>query len=205
MSEKHLTELPWKTLVAKHKVKDNGLQRALLAYGKLDAIKDRGQLLEALAEIAEGAVKLKKANGDNKEIAGYLDEIIKEVPRTRGSLPAMPTLEQQEDAQESADVRVWLANTLKKVKATENGPPVAFVACVAKPFYGLLLAKNASEQIGAAHKKALTDFTQGVRFILGSCLFENSAHTFVVDPVPAGLAKNLKKAIKEITGQACKV
>jgi len=36
-------------------------------------------------------------------------------------------------------------------------------------------------------------------------LFENNAHTFIVDPVPAGLAKNLKKALKEFTGLTCKV
>ena len=39
---KHLTELPWKTLVVKQGVKDLGLQKALVAYAKLDATKRAG-------------------------------------------------------------------------------------------------------------------------------------------------------------------
>jgi hypothetical protein len=46
MREKHLTELPWKTLVAKQGVKDLGLGKALAAYTNLDATKEPAKALE---------------------------------------------------------------------------------------------------------------------------------------------------------------
>jgi len=50
MSEKHLTELPWKVLALKNKdrVKDPALQKALATYGKLDAKKMPTATVECL-------------------------------------------------------------------------------------------------------------------------------------------------------------
>ena len=110
-----------------------------------------------------------------------------------------------EEEEESQDLKVRLINSLKKVRTADGKEAIAFVACVAKPFYGVLFAKNATEKIGATHKKMLTDLTQGTKFIIGTCVFENNAHTFVVETVPGGLAKKLKVALKEFTGLACKV
>ena len=93
------------------------------------------------------------------------------------------------EEEESADFKVRLVNGLKRVKAAKGKESFAFVVCIAKPFYGVLFGKTPKEQIGATHKKVLSDLTQGTRFIIGTCLFENNAHTFVVDPVPGGLAK----------------
>ncbi len=205
MSEKHLTEPPWKLLFVKHKLKDTGLQKALNAYSKVDAAKSPELVIESLAEIAEQAAKLKKANQAIEELADYLDEVVKETARTKQGLAAALKPAEQKEEPESSDLKVRLTNALKKIKAADTGEPIAFVACVAKPCYGLLLAKSAAEKIGAAHKKILIDLTAGTKFIVGSCLFESNAHTFVVDPVPGGLAKHLKRAIKEITGQGCRV
>jgi hypothetical protein len=211
MSEKHLTEPPWKLLVAKHGIKDLGLQKALIAYGKLDPAKEPAKAIESLADLADLAAKLKKANQANKELVTYLDEVVKEVKKTTAGLETMVKPAEatkpanEEDEQESADIKVRLTNSLKKVKTAEPGTQFPFVVCVAKPCYGLLLAKSPAEKIGAPHKKILTELTAGTKFIVGSCLFENEAHTFVVDPVPAGLAKKLKLAIKEFTGLSCKV
>jgi hypothetical protein len=218
MSEKHLTEPPWKALVAKHQLKDNGLQKAFLAYGKLDAAKEPGPVAEALEAITGLAVKLKKANTAIKEITVYLDEVIKEVTRTtarlpelskeetksKADVPATPEATEKEQENET-DFKARLISGLKKIKATEDGDPIPFVVCVAKPFYGLWLARKANERITPEEKKALTELTGGTRFIMGTCVNENNAHTFIVDPVPSGLGKNLKQAIKEFTGLACKV
>ena len=203
MSEKHLTEPPWRALVAKLKLKDPGLQKALAAYGKIDAEKDSAPALEWLAEITDQAVKLKKANPAIKEATAYLDEVIKEAMRTMQALAAKPKVEPEDD-EESADIKVRLLNSLKKVKAADGGA-LPFVACVAKPFYGILLGKSPTDKIGPSHKKLLADLTKGTKFIVGSCVFEHNAHTFVADPVPTGLAKNLKKSLKEFTGLTCKV
>jgi len=224
MSEKHLTEAPWKTLVSKQGVKDIGLQKALAAYGKLDAAKEPAAALETLKDIGELATKLKKANSAKEEVVAHLDEILKELKKTTPALEgkiknlaaaaaaaaksqpvATTSEEEEEEEEESPDIKVRLANALKKVKGANGKDSFAFVACVAKPVYGLLLARSATEKIGAPHKKVLTELTGAVKFLVGSCLFENDAHTFVVDTIPSGLAKNLKKSIKEFTGVNCKV
>src|SRR5580765_7952969 len=88
MSEKHLTELPWKQLTARHGVKDTTLQKALAGYGKLDTAKVPRMALDALKEMSELVVKLKKANTAKEEVVDYLDEIIKEIKKIIPSLEA---------------------------------------------------------------------------------------------------------------------
>jgi hypothetical protein len=88
MSEKHLTELPWKMLATKHGVKDANLQKALGTYGKMDPAKVPRAALDALKEISELVVKVKKANTAKEELVDYLDEIIKEIKKVTPSLEA---------------------------------------------------------------------------------------------------------------------
>jgi hypothetical protein len=213
MSEKHLTEPAWKAVVLKTPVKDTGLQKALVAYARVDAAKDRAQALGALEEIGTQAVKLKRANPGLKEVTAYLDEVVKEVNKTKPGLtasakPQEPKTEAKAEPKEEpdgTDLKERLISALKKVKAGDGQDSLRFVACVAKPCFGVLLAKSASDKIGVAHKRELSELTKGTRFIEGNCVFEKNAHTFVVGTVPAGLAKNLKKALKEYTGLTYKV
>lgn len=88
MSEKHLTELPWKTLATKQGIKDLGLGKALACYMTLDAAKEPAQTLETLKQISELSVKLKKANATKAEVVAHLDEILKEVKKTTPALEA---------------------------------------------------------------------------------------------------------------------
>lgn len=88
MSDKHLTELPWKQLATKQGVKDPNLQKALAAYGKLDGAKVPKAALEALKEISEWALKAKKANAAREEVVDYLDEMLKEIKKVTPSLEA---------------------------------------------------------------------------------------------------------------------
>src|SRR6266404_4326732 len=88
MSEKHLTELPWKVLVTKQGVKDIGVGKALAAYGKVDATKEPGPALEALKEISELALKLKKTCSAKQDVVDHLDEVVKEVKKTTPVLEA---------------------------------------------------------------------------------------------------------------------
>src|ERR1044071_2796815 len=86
MSEKHLAESPWKTLVSRQGVKDIGLQKALAAYGKIDATKEPGRALETLAEISDLALKLKKTYGTKEDVVDHLNEVVKEVKKTTPAL-----------------------------------------------------------------------------------------------------------------------
>jgi hypothetical protein len=81
MSEKHLTEQPWKALATKHGVKDVTLQKALVAYVKVDAAKAPKAALEAVKEISDCAVKVKKANAGKEEVVDYIDDILKEAKK----------------------------------------------------------------------------------------------------------------------------
>lgn len=109
MSEKHLTELPWKQLATKHGVKDINLQKALAAYGKLDSAKVPRVALDALKEISEQVVKTKKANSAKDELVDYLDEIVKEIKKLTPSLEA----------------RVGSGGTTTQTKSGDTKPPVA--------------------------------------------------------------------------------
>jgi hypothetical protein len=82
MSEKHLTELPWKTLIAKHKVKETKLAKALGDYGKCDEANPDAQI-KALAVVDKEAEALKKEHKALKEVDAYLVEMLKEVDKAR--------------------------------------------------------------------------------------------------------------------------
>lgn len=109
MSEKHLTEQPWKVLATKHGVKDTNLQKALAAYGKLDAAKEPRAAVDALKEMSELAVKAKKVNSAKEELVDYLDEIIKEIKKIT------PGLESKAGSSGTSTVS----------KSTDTKPPVA--------------------------------------------------------------------------------
>jgi hypothetical protein len=217
MSEKHLTELPWKVLALKNKdkVKDPALQKALATYGKLDGRKMPTATVECLDTIIEQATKLKRPCAGIEELAEYLAEIIKEANKQKQALAPFvnaPSAKEEEGAkkkgedaegeaeEESKDFKARLLNSLKKIKTAQGEESLPFVSCVAKPFYGVLFAKSFSESIGPKHKEFLTEQTKGTKFTVGTCLWEAEAYTFVVDPVPGGLGRKLTDALKEFTG-----
>src|SRR5687767_14658811 len=82
MSEKHLTELAWKTLATKHKLKDPKLGKALADLAKGDAANPDAQL-KAMAAVDKEVEVLKKEQKANKEVTAYLEEILKETEKSR--------------------------------------------------------------------------------------------------------------------------
>jgi hypothetical protein len=119
----------------------------LIAYAKLDATKEPGKALEALKEIAELAVKLKKANPAKEEVVAHLDEVVKEVKKTTPNLEARiklsgaataggpanpaadakPAEEEEDEDQEAAefkkDLKKQLVSALAQVKLRAPGDP----------------------------------------------------------------------------------
>src|SRR5579859_3497151 len=88
MSEKHLTEPPWKALASKQGIKDIGLQKAIAALAKIDSAKEPARALDTLAEISDLSSKLKKTYAAKADVADYLNEIVKEVKKTIPALEA---------------------------------------------------------------------------------------------------------------------
>src|ERR1043165_9123506 len=77
MDPKLLTEAGWKTTAAKFKIKDNGLQRALADYQKVDDDDHDGQI-EAIEEITKLATTLKKTKevAAASAVAKYLGDLL---------------------------------------------------------------------------------------------------------------------------------
>jgi hypothetical protein len=109
MSEKHLTEQPWKVLATKHGVKDTNLQKALAAYGKLDAAKEPRAAVDALKEMSELASKAKKVNSAKEELVDYLDEIIKEIKKVTPNLESKASSSGTSTISKSGDTKPAVA------------------------------------------------------------------------------------------------
>ncbi len=233
MSEKHLTEPPWKALVSKHGVKDPGLQKAMAAYAKAEAAKEPAQALKTLTEISELGLKLKKTYAGKAEVVDYLNEMAKEAKKITPSLEARikaitpeaakaSEKKQQEsfehDEEEVAeaakfkkDLKQQMVSALAQVKMRAPGdqkkepkPQLQFMAYVA----GKLSAVIVSKKVGNATKKLLVDIAKGSsggKFYAGECIFEKNAHTFVLETAAGGLAKMLAIALQAETEQKYKV
>jgi hypothetical protein len=222
MSEKHLTEPPWKSLVAKHGVKDIGLSKAFLGYAKVDAAKEPEKGLDILDQISQLATKLKKANPTKEEVLVHLEEVLKEVKKTRPSLeasvksadsqtksPAAPASTEEDPAEEQEtqafkkDFKKQLISTLAQVKSRAPGdseepdemkPQLRFMAYLAGANCAVIVARK----VGTETRKLLSDIAGvagGGQFLTGDCVFENNAHTFVLEKVPPGMAKKLCAAL----------
>src|SRR5580765_5414070 len=77
MDPKLLTESAWKTVAFKSKVKDNGLQRALGSYEKLDD-NEHDERLKAIASVSQLAAALRKVKevGAMPEVVDYLVDLL---------------------------------------------------------------------------------------------------------------------------------
>lgn len=222
MSDKHLTEAPWKTLAKQQKIaKDAGLAKALADYSNA-AEDDHSTRLAAIDEIKAGVKKLQKEHGDKKEVEEYLDEVFAQAEKTRKAVEALQKAADKDDGEEEddeeaaeyrKDLKSKLKSALNQVKsrapgAAEEGeagkPQLKFMAFVAGKACAVLVARK----VGSSAKKLLPEIA-GVagsgKFLKGECIFEKNVHTFVLDQVPAGLAKKLGKALLAETEMKYKV
>src|SRR5262245_17194650 len=76
MNAKLLTELGWKTVAVKCKVKDNGLQRALANYEKLDEEKydERIKAIGVVCQLANALTKVKDLAEDADKHQEQIDD-----------------------------------------------------------------------------------------------------------------------------------
>jgi hypothetical protein len=234
MSEKHLTEPPWKALVSKQGFKDIGLQKTLAAYAKIDAAKEPATAIETLAEISQLATKLKNICAAKAEVLEYLNDVLKEVKKTTAVLeariktaPAIAKASEkkeqesaEDDSEEAAeaakfkkDLKQQMISALAQVKMRAPGnpeqekqlkPQLKFMVYLAGKSAAVIVA----QRVGSATRKLLPDIAGGVgggKFCTGECLFEKNTHTFVLETVPVGVAKKLAAALQVETGQKYKI
>jgi hypothetical protein len=220
MDPKILTESGWKTLASKWKVKDNGLQRTLASYEKLDQ-KEYDERLKTVSAISKLADVLTK----NDQVASvpvvskYLDQVAeaadaeqKEIAKDKAQAQkqqaaaaavqkkaddAQSKEEKQEEEQE-AKYEVKLLAAFTKLKSSK-GLAYEFILCDAKPLCAIMIAK----QIMPKHKAELTKITDGGKRFLhpGTCQFQDGKFAFTVDQPVTGLARKLQASILHFTGK----
>jgi hypothetical protein len=219
MDPKLLTEAGWKTTAAKFKIKDNGLQRALADYQKVEDDDHDGQI-EAIEEITKLASTLKKTKevAAAAAVAKYLGELLgtaesqqrevakakavamktEAMTRKKAEAEAKEQGEDDEEEEEESDYPKRLLQAFQKLKGAKN-LAYPFLVCDAKPFCAVMVAKR----ITPKHKPELTELTGGSKRFLkpGMCSFQDGKYTFVMDePIP-GLARKLQLSIKNFTGK----
>ncbi|HTF87660.1 MAG TPA: peptidoglycan-binding domain-containing protein [Planctomycetota bacterium] len=211
-TSKHLSESTWKSMAAKHKVKDNGLSRALSDCAKQVENDEYDLVLKSLAQVTVlvGKLKAEKSHAANRDVCHYLENVTKEVAKLRVEVAAEKkdcAESEAEDAKEEADevklaksIGVELAAGLQKAKKTECG----VLICVASPVYGLMVAARLSTQ----HKTKLTDLTGCKQFLpMGYCIWDDDkrAYYFLMQRKDTGLAQPLQDAIKYFASMSVKI
>jgi hypothetical protein len=215
MDPKLLTENGWKAIVSKFKVKDNGLQRALAAYEKLDEDKF-AERQKAVAVVSQFAGNLQKSDAVSgaPQVDKYLDDLADAAEAAKRQILQEKALaekaakasalaaktesaeakkqEQQEDKYEAR-----LLAALQKLKSAPEG--FEFIVCDAKPFCAVMVARAITTQ----HKTELTEMTDGSkRFLpIGTCRFENGKYMFGMERAPSGLARKIQQSIQHFTGK----
>jgi len=206
-----LTESGWKTLASKFKIKDNGLQRALADYAKIDD-KKHDELLEAIESVKELARNLKKAKdvADLAPVVKYLTDMLGAVQTEQRDLAKAKAETQKAEAakkkpeeddegeEEQGAYEDKLRAVFQKLKGAKD-VAYQFIVCDAKPHCAVMVAKRITSQ----HKEELTKITGGSkRFLkIGTRTFQDGRFSLTTEDQMSGLAKKLQDSIKTYTGK----
>jgi peptidoglycan hydrolase-like protein with peptidoglycan-binding domain len=225
-----LTESGLKTVLSKHKIKDNGLQKALAAYAKLDD-NAHDDCLSGIAQVSKLAEALKKSKEvkSNDDVTDYLDEVLaaasseeKDVEKEKSAAAKADAANQkkaqkeekdkeEEEAEEEGEDEEGeeeqggygerLMTAFKKLK-TMNGKPFEFIVCDARPLPAIMVAKRVTPK----HKEELTEISGGSRKFLkkGYCYFADDHYVLEMAQSVPGLARKVQKSIKNHCGKKLK-
>lgn len=202
-----LNEALWTAFTKKHKLEldDGPLLKALARFDKTDEAKP-GPRLEALKDLAEqikkqtaAATKQKKTLGDKPfaEVRDKLADLLDLAESLQKKTEAAAAQNAEGDDEDSSPVLLTskMLPLLRELRKGEARMPV--MICLAGKATSLLIMRRA---IAPSRRKLLaeaTGATGGFKYIVGECLFENKALTFVVQSPAGGLAKRLRQALLE--------
>jgi hypothetical protein len=219
MDPKLLTEKGWKATAAKYKVKDNGLERALALYEKLEQeeVTERLKATASIAQLAGSLKKLKEISG-LPEVTKYLSDLSNAAESSRKQLEVAAAKaatevkereaqqkqelaaenEKEAEEEEQGDYAARLLVAFQKLK-TSKELSYPFLVCDAKPHCGLMVAKRITSQ----HREELSRLTGGSKRFLhtGVCHFENGRFVFAMEEPVSGLARKLQDSVKFFTGK----
>lgn len=220
---KVLGDAGWKDVVAKNKVKDNGVQKALERLKRVpdDDHDEAEKILDELTKLI-AQLKKDKAVASAQAVVKYLGEMSATVDSTlRDVAKAKAEHEKVKKAKAEADKKA-AAEAARKGDEEEDDDEVAgseLLTTKLKPLLRLvakgqgmhaLVAKSGKKvkvllsrkPISPARRKLLTEELGGgsTKFYPGFCNLEAGTTTFVLKAEVAGLSKLLKLALLEQTG-----
>jgi peptidoglycan hydrolase-like protein with peptidoglycan-binding domain len=231
MDAKLLTESGLKAILSKHKIKDNGLQKALAAYDKLqDDAHD--ECLDQLAQIGKLATALKKAKeaAANKAVVDYLEDLLdardheeKDVSKDKEAAAKTDAAkdkakkgekdedkgdkdkdeDEDEDGEDEKEEGEYGERLLTAFNKCKSmgGEPLAFIICDARPYPAVMLAKR----ISSKHRKELTEMAAGSKkFHRGTCRFADGKYVLTTDQPMPGLVRRVQQSVKNYTGKKFK-
>jgi len=198
--EKQLTESAWKTFAKGKTYKDDALLKAFQGLVKSEKGSHDDQLV-ALDAVDKQADVLRKANKADKALVDYLDEIDSALSRQRKAVEqaikvsAKPQKDDEEEADSPSLLTSKMLPLLRELRKGEVRMH-AMVCLVGKDTAVLIMKRP----ISASRRKVLAEAigTKGVaKYLLGECVFEAGALTFIFQAGAAGLAKRLRVALFE--------
>lgn len=203
MAEKHLTEAAWKSFAKGKDYKDAALLKALDAWSRAAKGPPQAQL-DAIGLIDKEAEALKKANKADKELAAYLLDLGKALERERKDVQAAAKAQADEEEEEESPA-LLTSKLVPLVRQVRKGDAMHALIATTGKATAVMLARRA---ISPARRKLLAEFldaSAGAKYIVGQCIWEEEAHTFVVQTQATGLAKKLKAALLAQTQLRLKV
>lgn len=217
---KVLSDAGWKDIVAKNKVKDNGLLKVLERLKRADESRhdEIEKLLDEIGKLA-AALKKDKAVGGVPAVGKYIAEImsatddsVREVVKLRSEADKKSKAEEKKAAEakkrgddEGEEDEDEVASELLTTKMTpllrlvQRGEAMHALVAKAGKEVAVLLSRK---PIPVTRRKMLADYLGGssTRYYPGRCELVAGAVTFLLADEVAGLAKLIKPALLAQTG-----
>lgn len=214
MAEK-LSESTWTTFTKKNKleVDDGALLKALAKFDKTDPSRPEpheaalDELVEQLKKQVPLLVRKKKELGDKpftlakdkvNELLDMAERQVKEAHKAR--LAASSADEEEDSPALITSKMIPLLRELRKPDVLMHA-----LVCTAGKDTAVLIMRR---PIATGRRKLLAEAVNakgGAKYIVGECLYENNALTFVVQSPAAGLAKRVRAALLAQTALRVKV
>ncbi|MBV8379399.1 MAG: hypothetical protein JO369_01365 [Paucibacter sp.] len=202
MADKSLTESEWKKFAKGRDLKDAALLKALAAFEKAREPADQ---VEALAAIEKEADALRKFVKGDKDFGAQLDAMDKAIAKEeKAAKAAQKEAEAKESEEEDGGSDLLTTKMIPLLRQVKKGDEMHALIAVGTKTAATMLARR---PISPSRRKLLTEhLNEGMpKFIVGTCIFELNAYTFVVQSQAAGLAKKLRAALLAQTELRLKV
>jgi hypothetical protein len=191
----------WKKLLKTHPDAEETapLTKAMDDYGKVAGKGEPAQLAALLEKVIDRAKAAKKKNPKNKELVGFIDDVIGDAQKelTRASKES----EGEEDEGEAGDrLRAQLVR-VKKLDPDQGRPFVLALGQIG----GLVIARR--PPITRDHRTTAKEMRKGKgKLLVGRCFGESGKYIFEFeDKPPGGLTKVIKKAVKTHTNMEIRI